>query len=94
MTASTTTASPVRFINEDVYSDGAYCALTVAYGIEFAVHYISREIRVYGTAGLRGARKWQIRSAAEAVKTEVARRINAFGPEFAARHDALYAEEG
>lgn len=83
----------VHFIRTDAHDEGSYSALVRVYGQEFAVHYVAGEIRVYGTAGQRGRRRWQITSAADAVRTAVAVQIEALGPAFAAAHLALYAPE-
>lgn len=83
----------VHYIREDVHEEGSYSALVRVFGQEFAVHYVAGEIRVYGTAGQRGARRWQVKSAADTVRASCAGRIQALGSKFAAAHRALYAPD-
>jgi hypothetical protein len=86
-------AATVTFKLENAHTEGSYYALTSIYGQEFSIHYVAGEIRVYGTGGQRGRKSWQVDSAAKAVKAAVASRIAALGPDFAAKHAELYAEE-
>lgn len=87
------THAQITFVNEDAHAEGSYTALCRVYGMEFAVHYVSGEIRVYGTGGQKNRRAWQVNGAAALVREEVGRRIVALGDAFALAHSNLYAEE-
>lgn len=76
---------------EDVYDDGGYSALVSFYGLEFAVHFVQGEIRVYGTNTQRGGfAQWAIKSAAKEVYAFAKHRIDQQGPAFLAKHAELY----
>lgn len=80
------------FLNETVGADGSYSALVKLYGMEFAVHYVAEEVRVYATSAVNN-RNWKHRKTPETVKKLVAMKIAGFGAEFHAAHKALYTEE-
>ena len=82
----------VDVIHESQYPDGGYSALVRHYGLEFAVHFIAGEVRVYGTHG-RGNVGWRLASSAKAVKSWAVARVAGFGPEFMVLHNGLYAGE-
>lgn len=80
-----------HFLLEDVFPDGGYSALVKHYGLEFAVHYVSGEVRVRGCAiPSASLSKWKINASAKAVKAVCEARIASLGPEHAAAHKALY----
>jgi len=81
----------LKFLKEDVGADGSYAALVNLYGCEYAVHYIAGEVRVYATREM--ARNWKTRKNPETVKKMITAKLEAMGPEFAAAHAKLYAEE-
>lgn len=87
-----TTKPTINIKLEDADAEGSYSALVTLYGMEFSVHYVAGEIRVYGTAGQNGKRAWQVHGAAKAVREEIAGRIAALGPQFQDAHAALYQE--
>jgi len=79
---------------ETVYSDGGYGSLVTLYGQEFAIHYISGELRLYGTNGNCGydrRPRWQKESTVKAVRAFMAARIAALPAEWHAAHAELYA---
>lgn len=79
-----------RVKTETACAEGSYTALVTVYGVEFAVHYIVGEIRVYG---FRYLGDWKGKKYPALAKKGAAARIAALGPEFAAAHTALYKEE-
>ena len=83
----------LRFVNETVGADGSYSALVHLYGVEYAVHYVNEEVRVYATTITKFGPKWKARRNPATVKKLVTEKIKSFGPEFAAAHKALYAED-
>lgn len=84
----------VTFKAQTWHTEGSYSALVTVYGQEFAIQYVAGEVRVYGTAGQKGRKPWQVESAAKAARKAAEERIAGLGSDFAAAHTALYAEEG
>jgi hypothetical protein len=80
--------------NEQVFEDGGYVATFVDYGRAFAVHFVMGEVRVTFIGRQGDARGWQHKGSAEAVRKAAAARIEALGPEFMAKHRALYELDG
>ena len=77
-------------LDQTVYSDGSYTALVIHYGKQFAVHFVSGELKVYGVAGVHHVKPWKMKASVAAVKSWAAAQIKAQGPEFMAAHKALY----
>lgn len=81
-----------RIVHESAYEDGGYEATVRSYwGLVFAVHYVANEVRVR-FIGKRVLHGWRQGAAAEAARKVVEARLAELGPEFAAKHRALYAE--
>jgi len=81
----------MNVLHEMVAPDGGYSALVKMSGVEWAVHYIKGEIRVYGV-GAVNMKNWKVKSAPALVKKLIAMKLKGFAPEWHAAHAALYAE--
>lgn len=83
-----------RISNETVYEDGGYVATVESYWrLSFAVSYVMDEIRVRGLNVGSSTPHKRVTIAADAARKLVADRLANLGPDFRAKHLALYAEE-
>ena len=73
-------------------AEGAATWLLEAFGYEFAIHFVAGKLNVYGTQSLAYDRRprWQVNGAKKKCEEQVWKDIESFGPEFMARHIALY----
>lgn len=92
----TTTLKMENAYTNEAGFEGSYAATVIHYGKEWQVQFIASEIRLYsGSArdcGYKGP-AWKAKANAAAVRTFIAARIAALGPEFMAAHRKLYTEE-
>jgi hypothetical protein len=79
---------------ETVYEDGGYNMLVQHFGREYAVSYVNAEIRIHGVnkACQRGP-SWKHAASRKAIIALVEARLADLGPDFKAKHVALYAED-
>lgn len=83
-----------RITFEQIFDDGGYAATVESYyGLTFAVSYVADEIRPHGLSIGSGTPFKRVKIAADGARKLVAKRLADLGPEFRAKHLALYAEE-
>ena len=77
--------------NEE-FHEGSATWLLEAFGYEFSIHFKAGEFVVYGTQSLAYDRRprWQFTSAMKKCVEFAKQHVELFGPEFMARHRALY----
>lgn len=80
-----------KILNETIHEDGGYQATISSFGMEFAIHFIAGEVRAYRTNKSQYSRTtWKDGASSKKAQALAAERIAQLGPEFMAKHRALY----
>src|SRR5262245_12050532 len=80
----------VRIAHETIFEDGGYSAEVHAFGAVYAANFVMGEVRLTLIVGSRPAMGWKRKATPEAARKAVAARLAELGPEFMAKHRALY----
>jgi hypothetical protein len=81
----------VTIENEQVFEDGGYSATVNSFGFVFGVNFVAGEIRAHGlNVSQYGHKGWKLGASHKKAVAAVDARLEQLGPEFMAKHRALY----